>query len=139
MTMFLVEDDTLLRDSMVLYFRTQGCGIHAFASAEEARPVFPAHPPDIVICDHWLPGMDGLTFLKQIGAQHPGAIKLLISAYPSSQLAEEARSAGIDEYLLKPFSIEELEQTLERLLKRRFGEDSAGGGNVMGPEENLTS
>ena len=62
--MCIVENDELLRDSMVLFFRTKGCRVQAFGSAEEASPAVESRPPDIVICDHGLPGMDGMSFLS---------------------------------------------------------------------------
>jgi two-component system, NtrC family, response regulator AtoC len=132
----IVENDELLRDSMVLFFRTKGCRAQAFGSAEEASPVMESWPPDIVICDHGLPGMDGITLLSRFGAGHPDAVKILISAHPSARLAEEARRAGIDEYLLKPFSIEEI----ERVLWRRYqshpeGGDPPGGTGEVPKEE----
>jgi DNA-binding NtrC family response regulator len=121
---------------MVLFFRTKGCRAQAFGSAEEASPVMESRPPDIVICDHGLPGMDGMTLLSRFGASHPDAVKILISAHPSARLAEEARRAGIDEVLLKPFSIEEI----ERVLSRRYqshpeGADQPGGTGEVPKEE----
>jgi two-component system C4-dicarboxylate transport response regulator DctD len=131
----IVENDGLLRDSMELFFRTKGCRVQAFGSAEEASPVLEARPPDIVICDFGLPGMDGMTLLSRFGAGHPDAVKILISAHPSAWLAEEARRAGVDEYLLKPFSIEEIERTLRRRLQSRSnGRGTPGGGKVSEEE-----
>jgi len=130
----IVENDELLRDSMVLFFRTKGCGVQAFGSAEEAFPVMESRPPNIVICDHGLPGMDGLKLLSRFGADHPDAVKILISAHPSARLAEEAKRAGVDEYLLKPVSIEEIERTLSRRFQSHFdgGDPSGGTGDVPG-------
>ena len=132
----IVENDELLRESMVLFFRTKGCRVQAFGSAEEASPAIESGPPDVVICDHGLPGMNGLNLLSLFGADHPEAVRILISAHPSARLAEEARRAGIDEYLLKPFSIEEIERTLWRRFQLRFnGRDPSGGkGDVPGEE-----
>jgi len=132
----IVENDELLRDSMVLFFRTKGCRVQAFGSAEEVLPVIGSWTPDIVICDHGLPGMDGLKLLSRFGADHPDTVKILISAHPSARLAEEARRAGVDEYLLKPFSIEEIERTLSRRFQPRFnGRNTSGGtGDVSGEE-----
>jgi DNA-binding NtrC family response regulator len=133
----IVENDELLRDSMALFFRTKGCRVQAFGSAEEASPVLEARPPDIVICDHGLPGMDGMTLLSRFGAGHPDSVRILISAHPSAWLAEEARRTGVDEYLMTPFSIEEIERTLSRRLRPRSdGRDpSVGTGDV--PDEEL--
>jgi DNA-binding NtrC family response regulator len=133
----IVENDELLRDSMVLFFRTKGCRVQAFGSAEEASPVMESRPPDIVICDHGLPGMDGMTLLSRFGADHPDTVKILISAHPSARLADEARRAGVDEYLLKPFSIEEIERTLSRRFRPRSGGGEPPGGTGEVPDEEL--
>jgi len=133
----IVENDELLRDSMVLFFRTKGCRVQAFGSAEEASPVMESRPPDIVICDHGLPGMDGMTLLSRFSAGHPDAVKILISANPSARLAEDARRAGVDEYLLKPFSIEEIERVLSRRFQSRSDGGDPPGGTGEVPKEEL--
>lgn len=126
MALVLVEDDAMLRDSMVLFFRIKGCLVRAFASAEEAIESFGVERPDIVISDNWLPGQDGLSLLKRLGEQHPDVIRVLITAYPSVEIAAEAKRIGIDEYILKPFSIEELERVLEGLLATRESSPTEG-------------
>lgn len=130
--MCIVENDELLRNSMVLFFRTKGCQVRAFGSAEEASPVLEARPPDIVICDHGLPGMDGMKFLEGVGARHPAAVKILIGGRPSALLDGDAKRAGIDEVLLKPFSVDEIEGALERRVRPRFGggQSTDGAGDV---------
>jgi DNA-binding NtrC family response regulator len=133
----IVENDELLRNSMALFFRTKGCGVQTFGSAEEASPVMESRPPDIVICDHGLPGMDGMTLLSRFGAGHPDAVKILISAHPSARLAEEVSQAGIDEVLLKPFSIEEIERTLSRRFESRSDGREPPGGTGEAPKEEL--
>lgn len=133
----IVENDELLRDSMVLFFRTKGCRVQAFGSAEEASPAMESRPPDIVICDHGLPGMDGMTLLSRFGAGHPDAVKILISANPNARLAEDARRAGVDGYLMKPFSIEEIERALSRRFQSRPGGGDPPGGMGEDPKEKL--
>jgi len=126
MKMCIVENDELLRESMALFFRTKGCSVQTFDSAEEAFPVLESRPPDIVICDHGLPGIDGAELLRGFGARHPGSIKILTGSHPNSHLVEEAKRAGIDGVLPKPYSVEEIERALERQLRDRFeGEETA--------------
>lgn len=134
--MCIVENDQLLRDSMVMYFRTKGCQVRAFGSAEEASPVLEARPPDILICDQGLPGMDGMALLSGFGARHPDTVKILIGSRPGPRLAEEAKHAGIDEVLLKPFSVAEIERALERRLRTRFdgGQPTDGTGEASDEE-----
>jgi two-component system C4-dicarboxylate transport response regulator DctD len=119
MKIALVEDDTLLRESMVLYFRTKGCTVAGFADADAAMEAFGKGFPDIVISDHFLPGPDGLALLRRIGERHPGTLRILITGHPSPEITRQVEQAGIDEFLLKPFSIEEMEEGLRRLLKKR--------------------
>lgn len=114
----LVEDDTLLRESMVLYFRAKGWAVEGFADAESAMEAFGRGFPDLVICDHFLPGPDGLTLLRWIGERHPGTLRILITGHPSTEITREVEQAGIDEFLLKPFSAEELEEALRRCIQR---------------------
>lgn len=130
--MALVEDDTLLRESMVLYFRTKGCTVAGFADADSAMEAFRKGFPDIVISDLFLPGPDGLTLLHRIGELHPGTLRILITGHPSPEITREVEEAGIDDFLLKPFSAEELEDSLRRLLaKRRNGtEDCVLNGSM---------
>jgi len=133
--MCIVENDELLRDSMALFFRTKGCHVLAFGSAEEASPVLEARPPDIVICDHGLPGMDGIKFLEGVGARHPAAVKILIGSSHGAVLSMDAKRAGIDEILLKPFSVDEIERAMERRLPRIDGELPTNGAGRVTDEE----
>ncbi len=128
----LVEDDEMLRDSLCLFFRTKGCAVEAFAGAEEAEIVLESEPADILICDNWLPGMDGLTLLRNVGERHPATIRILVSAYPNPLVTEEAKRAGIDQFILKPFSVAELERTLARLVEAPAGTEKAGSREEAG-------
>lgn len=126
----IVEEDKLLRDALVLFFRTKGARVRSFNSGEEAVPEMQVLRPDIVISDRSLPGMDGLEFLRQIGARYPEAVRILIDAYPDAPFADEARGAGIDECLPKPLSIEEVERAMGRWFRTRSG----GGNRPGGPD-----
>ena len=126
----LVEDDTLLRESMVLYFRTKGCAVAGFADAESAMEAFRKGFPDILICDHFLPGHDGLSLLRRIGERNPGTFRILITGHPSPEITREVDEAGIDDFLLNPFSAEELEDALRRLLKNPDGRKTEVPGAV---------
>ena len=133
--MCIVENDELLRDSMALFFRTKGCNVLAFGSAEEASPFLEARPPDIVICDYGLPGMDGMKFLQRVGARHPAAVKILIGGRPGFLHGADAKRAGIDEVLSKPFSVDEIERAMDRRLPRIDGGLPTNGAGRVSDEE----
>jgi len=126
--MCIVENDELLRDSMVLFFRAKGVDARAFGNTEEASAALDAWPSDIVICNQELPVMDGLKFLEGVGARHPAVVKILILGQFTSLPAGDAKRAGIDEVLLKPFSVDEIERMLERRAGPCIGAGRSTGG-----------
>lgn len=112
----LVDDDEWIRDSLTVYFGTEGCHVLAVETAEEGLELLKQENWDIILTDYKLPGIDGLTFSKRIQEIRPDAIKILITAYKSKELVSEARSAGIQDLIDKPFTIKTIEDSLSRLL-----------------------
>ena len=115
----IIEDDSLLRDSLVLFFHSKGCVAAGFSVAEAAMESFETESPDIVISDYIMPGTDGMELLRQAGKLYPEALRVLITGHPSPDLVREVQQAGVDEFILKPFSVEELEYALRRLMEAR--------------------
>ncbi len=122
-SILLVEDDPWTRDSLSLFFQIEGCRLRSAANADEAITALLGEQFDLIICEYWLPDMDGLSVLKLYGECQPEAVKVLISAYLTHQAADEAMRSGIDDVLRKPFKVE----TLENSLKRHFGARRARG------------
>ncbi len=123
--MAFVEDDAILRDALLFFFETKECRADFFDSAEAASAALGRERYDVVISDRILPGEDGLSFLRRIRQNCPGAITVLMTAFPNPGLSEELSGAGIDGLLLKPFTVEGLEQLLGTLLRGLRG-DGAG-------------
>ena len=130
MDFVLIEDDEKLRESLALFFRARGCRVRAFGSADGARDSVEANPPDVVICDHWLPGTDGLTFLEWLGGRFPETGRILMTGHPDSRLFNEVKKAGLDEFILKPFTVDELETSIRRLIADR-ARRVAGGSQAL--------
>jgi len=123
-SVLLVEDDPWTRESLSLFFQVEGCRLRSAANADEAISALLGERFDLIICEYWLPDMDGLSVLKLYGDCQPEAVKVLISAYLTHQAVDEALRSGIDDVLRKPFKVE----TLENSLKRRFRERRGRGG-----------
>lgn len=115
----IVEDDRMLRESLAAFFRAKGCHVETFCSAEDAGAIEGGKDLDAVITDHFLPGDDGLSVLRRVRESSRNVVTILITGYPGSNVAVQAGSAGVDRILLKPFSTEELEESLRTLFDER--------------------
>jgi two-component system response regulator YesN len=76
------------------------------------------HHPDIVFLDINMPEMDGLTALREILKIHPDTGCVIISAEKDTTTLRAAMSIGVQEYLIKPFTVDELEASVTRVQKR---------------------
>ena len=119
MHLLLIDDDEWIRDSLRLFFESEGCEIVALETAEEGLEVTAGDRFDLIIVDYRLPGMDGLEFIKRLPAGQAGALKVLISAYGSEDLLQEARQSGVHEFIPKPFTTEIIEASLEQMISRK--------------------
>jgi len=108
----LIDDNQSLRSSMGYYFRNKLSCFVALENAELALEKLQEQSFDVVICDHRLPGMDGLAFFKKLSRSHPGIKKILITAYGHLELEREAGKIGIHHLILKPFDSEQIERAL---------------------------
>jgi DNA-binding response OmpR family regulator len=108
----VIEDDRLLGDALAIYLRVKGCQVVTFRSAEEASEVGNWGDFGVVISDFLLPGEDGLSVLRRARKSSKTITTVLITASGRKDLADRARLAGVDVFLPKPFSAEELEDAL---------------------------
>ena len=121
----IVEDDALLRESLALFLRVKGCRVETFGSAEDAGDARRLGGFDVVISNFPLPGEDGLSLLRRIHEAAKSVITVLVTTPGNKDFPEEARGAGIDGYIAKPFSTAELECMLLRLTGKGRGGSQA--------------
>ena len=117
MKILLVDDDEWIRDSLSLFFEAEGCNLLAFETAEEAIEAVKQQSYDIVISDYKLPGMDGLEFLRRVKEKQPNAFEILITAYANRGICEEAKMVGVRDIIPKPFTSEDVETSLARVIE----------------------
>jgi len=117
MKLLLIDDDEWIRDSLSLFFEGEGCHLLAFETAEEALEALKHKTYDIIFIDYRLPGLDGLEFLRQIQSKHPDAAKILITAYGDNEVILEAKQLGVLDIINKPFTSEDIETSLSRLIE----------------------
>ena len=119
MRILLIDDDEWIRDSLSLFFEEEGCHLKALETAEEGILELRRQDYHIVIVDYLLPGMDGLEFLEQIKASHPGVLTILVTAYGSKDLRLKGREIGIDGFINKPFTLKAFEEALSCFVEER--------------------
>lgn len=116
MNILLIDDDEWIRDSMRVFFETEGCRITSLETAEEALEMIHRQDFDIVICDYKLPGLNGLTLLKEVLQVQTHALTMLITAYKTAELVSEAKKIGVHAFIAKPFNSETIEDSLSHLI-----------------------
>lgn len=103
----VVEDDTAVRNLITTTLETQSYRYLTAASGESAILEAVSHNPDIVLLDLGLPDMDGVEIIRKIRSWSSMPI-IVISARSEDTDKIDALDAGADDYLTKPFSVEEL-------------------------------
>lgn len=121
----IVEDDGAVRNLIATTLETQNYKYHTAATGAEALLEAVSQNPDIVLLDLGLPDMDGVEIIKKIRSWSNMPI-IVISARAEDRDKIEALDAGADDYLTKPFSVEELLARL-RVTLRRLSYTQGGG------------
>ena len=117
-TVLIVEDDTSVRNLMTTTLKAHEYHYLTAQNGTEALLEASSHNPDIVLLDLGLPDIDGVEIIKKIRSWSNMPI-IVISARSEDSDKIEALDAGADDYLTKPFSVEELLARL-RVMQRRI-------------------
>ena len=116
-SLLIVEDDASLRKLYESEFADDGYEVMSVASGEEALERLRSSPPEAVVLDIRLGGMDGLDVLRRILDSRPAVAVILNSAYPSYKQSFASWSA--DGYVVKSSDLTELKATVAAALARR--------------------
>ena len=115
----VVDDNEVFRRPLQRALEAAGFEVVAVPSAEDALEVLHASTVDVLLTDHRLPGMDGVQLITRIKATHPALAIIVMTAYGTIESAVEARRAGADDYLEKPFEVPDLLRALQRALDQQ--------------------
>lgn len=114
----LVDDDALLMHRLGRHLREQGLVVSVAYSAEEARHAMRQTPPDLVVLDWNLPDRDGVAALADWRAEGFAMPVMMLSGNVSTAHRVGGLRVGADDYLIKPFDVQELLARMEALLRR---------------------
>ena len=115
----VVDDERAMREFLKVLLEKQGHSVITTADGEQALQVVATQPPDLVITDVRMPKVDGIGLLAGIREQHPHLPVILITAYASSDSTIQAMQLGADDYITKPFRIDEIRLVVEKAMARR--------------------
>ena len=126
MTKILVVDDEKdIREALDGVLGDEGYAVVQAESGEEALKVVSENPPDLVLLDIWMPGIDGVETLKEIKAVSPHIPVIMISGHGNIETAVKTTKLGAYDFIEKPLSLEKVVITVEHaLMQKRLMEEN---------------
>ena len=116
----IVEDEQSISNFISMVLNANGYDTIIVGSGEEALTMIASHCPDLIVLDLNLPGRDGMDILRELRRKDEETKVLILSA--RSQIADkvEGLDAGANDYMEKPFHLQELEARIRSLTRRKF-------------------
>ncbi|MGQ9509038.1 MAG: sigma-54-dependent transcriptional regulator, partial [Thermodesulfobacteriota bacterium] len=114
----IVDDEPILRESLEIALKDSGFEVYSARSGEEGLTLFKINSPDLVLLDHWLPGINGDEVLRQIKEESPQTPVIIMTAQGSIEMAVNSMKMGAFDFLIKPFELNVLEELIQKGLER---------------------
>lgn len=121
--LLVVDDDETLREIVTSYLAGAGATVDEAGDSVSALRIAAAHPPDLVVLDRMIPGVDGVEVARRLRATSDVPI-IMLTALGETEHRIEGLEAGVDDYLAKPFSPRELVLRAAAVLRRRASDDA---------------
>ena len=120
MRVLLVEDSKILQRSVATALRKAGYAVDVTGDGTEGLWFAEQHPYDVIILDLLLPGLDGLTILQRLRRQDRPTQVLVLTAKDTVEDRVRGLRTGADDYLIKPFALDELLARVQALCRRHY-------------------
>ena len=119
----VVDDDDIIRDTLCeLLSQDHAC--QTAATAEEALTKLKSQLFDVVLTDVSMPGLSGLDLLNRVVQLYPGTPVIIVSGMSDEEQAQSLIRQGAFDYLLKPFRLEVVEDSVRRAIADRYSSNS---------------
>ena len=128
--MLIVEDDEEARAALVRELAGRGYRVEQARDGREALERWAARRPDVVLLDLGLPDVDGLDIVRRLRREAATPIVILSGRYEEREKVE-ALDRGADDYVTKPFGVDELNARLRVALRRAAGPAADAGGRLV--------
>jgi two-component system, OmpR family, response regulator len=126
----VVDDEPNLVEVLTMALRFQGFEVEGAASGREALAAVTRFKPHLMVLDVMLPDMDGFDVAARLGAQRASVPIIFLTARDSTEDKVRGLSGGGDDYMTKPFSLEELVARIRTIL-RRTGQAAPESGRLV--------
>ncbi|MGH9043542.1 MAG: response regulator transcription factor [Acidimicrobiales bacterium] len=123
MKILVVDDDPAVNASLDRALRLEGYQVHCASGGRQALEALAVTPPDAIVLDLGLPDIDGLEVCRRMRAAGQDTPVLMLTARDAIGDRVAGLDAGADDYLVKPFALEELLARLRALMRRRGGRE----------------
>jgi len=126
-TVLVVDDEEYIRDLVTSSLRLAGFTARSVPDGSQALAAIATSPPDLVLLDIRLPGMDGLDVCRTLRAEGNDIPIIFLTARDTPEDRVNGFTKGGDDYVIKPFSLEELVARVRAVLRRSRPTDRPGG------------
>jgi AmiR/NasT family two-component response regulator len=114
----VAEDEAIIRMDLCELLQEEGYEVVADCGrGDQAVDLVRQHRPDVTLLDIKMPGLDGISAAREIGAEHLSAV-VLVTAFSQRELIDEANDAGVHGYVVKPFERHDLAPAIEVAITR---------------------
>jgi two-component system, NtrC family, response regulator AtoC len=114
----VIDDEPTLRESLEIALNASGYEVVTAKTGEEGVESFRKESPDLVLLDHWLPGMNGDEVLKHLKEENPDLPVIIMTAQGTIELAVSSMKLGAFDFLVKPFELDQMEILIAKGLER---------------------
>ncbi|QRO86931.1 response regulator transcription factor [Kytococcus sedentarius] len=130
-TLLVVEDEPNIRELLATSLRFAGFEVHTAAQGSTALQLAAEVEPDLLVLDVMLPDMDGFTITRRLRERDQHMPVLFLTARDSVDDKVKGLTVGGDDYVTKPFSLEEVVARIRAILRRSRAEDQADEDRVL--------
>lgn len=131
-TILVIEDDTSLRQGLVMNFELHGYRVLSAADGHRGMDLAFDSRPDLIVLDIMLPGYSGLEILEELRERQENVPVLILSARNTTVNKIQGLKKGADDYVTKPFELAELLARVEAMLRRKKIRDGAKPAMILG-------
>ena len=117
--LLIVDDEQSYRQLLTLVFQGDGHNIRTASNGREAVALLQEEPANLIISDVKMPDMDGIELLRAVRQTAPDIAVVLMTAFASVETAREAFKLGADDFIQKPFDVEELKAIVKKALEKQ--------------------